>query len=126
MHKKFILALRILLGLLLLTAGLNKFLHFIEMPEMSAPAGQFMEALVETGYMIPLIGITEILVGVLLLANLLVPVALLLLAPLTINILLFHLFLDPATVFPGLVVALLNLYLLIAHRKYYQSLLRAD
>ena len=63
---------------------------------MPPDALAFAGALMKTGYMMPLIWGTEIVSGVLILVGLFVPFALVLLAPVLVNILLFHLFLGPS------------------------------
>jgi hypothetical protein len=104
---------RILLGLPLVIFGLNGFFNFIPPPPAPLPAGAaaFASALVATGYMMQLIGATQLVAGLLLLANRFVPLALLLLAPFFVNSLAFHLVLEHsglpmALVFSALVVAL--------------------
>ena len=67
----------------------------------------------------------EIGIGVLLLANRYVPLALVLLAPISVNIVSFHLFLDPASIGAAALVTLLNAYLLFAYRNEYKPLLSA-
>lgn len=124
MKHKINLVLRILLGLILLTFGLNKFFPFMPMPDMPEPAEELMGALMASGYIMPMIAVTEILTGVLLIFGLFVPLALVLLAPLSVNVILFHLFLAPAAILPALVVATLNLYLLFAYKKRYDPILR--
>lgn len=124
MKNKVNLVLRVLLGLILLTFGLNKFFNFMPMPDMPEPAGELMGAFMASGYIMPMIAITEIVTGTLLLLGMFVPLALVLLAPLSVNIILFHIFLAPAAILPGLIVAALNLYLLIAYRKRYEPILR--
>src|SRR5713226_1475649 len=84
---------RTLLGLIFFVFGLSGFLHFIPNPPPPPPAGQFFGALAATGYMIPLIFTAQVLGGALLLLGLAVPFALIILAPVIVNILLFHLFL---------------------------------
>ena len=49
-----------------------------------------MGALMDTGYLWPLIKVTEIVCGVLLILGMFVPLALVVLAPVVLNILLFH------------------------------------
>ncbi len=117
---------RYLFGLILFVFGLNKFLGFMPAPEFSSQAMAFFGALMESGYMIYFIGTVEVLTGAMLLANRMVPLALVLAAPVTLNILLFHLFLDLPTIAPGLVVFVLNLYLLFAYKKYYDPMLVAS
>ena len=95
MNSKVIMVLRILLGLVLVIFGTNKFYPFMPAPaEMSEGAANFMGALNDTGYMFPLIGAIEVITGLLLLLKKWVPFALIVLAPVAVNIVLFHLFLE--------------------------------
>ena len=97
MKKNVLMILRILLGLVFLIFGANKFFPFLPMPEMTdGPAKDFMMALGATGYMFYLIGAVEVIGGLRLVLNKCVPAALLLLAPVVVNIFLFHVFLDCA------------------------------
>jgi hypothetical protein len=113
---------RYLLGLILLVFGLNGFLNFLPMPPMPEAAGAFMGALVSSGYLMMLVKATEVLVGVALLANRYVPLALVVLMPISINIVLFHAFLAPAGIAPAALVFVLNAFLMYAYRGYYQPL----
>src|SRR4051794_4978407 len=105
MKGKLPLAVRILLGLVFFVFGLNGFLHFIPNQAMSGTAAAFMGGLAAAKYMFPLIKITEVVAGIMLLAGMYVPLALILLAPGIVNIVLFHAFLAPS----GLPVALVIL-----------------
>ena len=126
MKTKFSGIARILLGLVFFVFGLNKFFHFLPMSqEMPEKAGMFMGALMGAGYMFPLIAIVEILVGAALLLNRYVALALVLLAPVTVNIFLFHLFLDIKNIWMALLVIVLHLYLLIVHKEKYDAFLTA-
>ena len=113
--KKPVLVARVLLGLALLVFGLDYFLHFLPQQEHGAEATAFLTALGETGYMWPLIKVTEILCGVLLISGQFVPLALVLLAPLMVNFLAFHLVLEPAGLAIPLVLLALQLFLVAAH-----------
>jgi hypothetical protein len=86
----------VFLGLIYVVFGANFFLHFLPNPEVPPAAGAFLGALAVSGYMFPLIKITEIVGGALLLSGRGVPFALTLLAPITVNIAAFHFVLDPA------------------------------
>lgn len=114
---------RYLLGIILFVFGLNKFLQFLPAPEMAGAPAEFFGALIATGYMMPLIAIAEIVSGALLLSNRFVPLALVLVAPVTVNILLFHLVLDIASIPVGGLAFLMNLYLLFTYKKYYDPML---
>lgn len=55
---------------------LNFFVGFMPQPEHGGESGAFLGALFATGYMFPLIELTEIVAGALLLSNRFVPLAL--------------------------------------------------
>jgi len=116
---------RILLGLGFTVFGLNGFLHFIPQPKTAMPEGvaALMEGMMKAGYMFPLIFATQLLAGVLLLFNLFVPLALVLLMPVLVNIIAFHIFLQPAGIAPGAVFTVLELYLAWVYRKAYIPIL---
>src|SRR5688572_26142826 len=100
---------RILLGLIFFVLGLNGFFNFIPPPSTPMPerAMAFIGGLMGSGYMLALIGGTQVLVGALLLINRFVPLALILIAPVIVNIVAFHVFLERS----GLVIALVVLAL---------------
>ena len=115
-----------LFGTMLVVFGLNGFLHFIPMSPPEGEAGAFMGGLAASGYFFPLLKATEILVGIALLTRRFVPLALTVLAPITINILAFHLFLAPAGLPMALFFVAANLGLAIHHREAYQALFVAS
>lgn len=122
MNSSFTKILRLLLGLGLIIFGLNKFFGFMPMPELPENAGSFMASLKATGYVLPIVGFLEVVIGLLLLFNKAVPFALLLLAPISINILLFHLFLDLPGISGAIVIAVINVILIYKHWKVYKPL----
>src|ERR1039458_8748835 len=71
---------RILLGLVFVVFGSNAFLHFINAPPMSGPAGAFIGALMDTGYM-KVVASCQVLGGLILLIGRYVPLGLTLLGP---------------------------------------------
>jgi len=118
---------RILLGLGFTIFGLNGFLHFIPEPKTAMPenVAALMGGMMKSGYMFPLIFSTQLLAGVLLLFNVFVPLALVLLMPVLVNIIAFHIFLQPAGIVPGVVFMVLELYLAWVYRKAYLPMLVA-
>lgn len=115
---------RYLLGLLFFVFGLNGFLNFMPMPPPpEGPAGAFMGGLAAAGYMFPLIKGTEVVAGALLLAGRSVPLALVLLAPVIVNIVLFHLFLMPGGYGLLTLIVGLELYLAWAYRRSFVGVL---
>lgn len=116
---------RCLMGLAFFVFGLDGFLAFIPRPTEPGPAAAaaFGGALYAAGYMIPLIKGTELVVGLLLLSNRFVPLALALIAPVLVNIVAFHAFLAPAGVAPGLVLLAFELYLAWSYRAVFMPML---
>ncbi|MEE9349724.1 MAG: DoxX family membrane protein [Flavobacteriaceae bacterium] len=120
--SKLPLILRVLLGIVLIVFGANKFYPFMPMPPMEGNAATFMGGLAVSGYMFPLLGILEILIGVLLIAKKAVPFALILLAPLAVNMVLFHLAMAPLGIVPAAIVFVLNAYLIYANWDKFKGL----
>jgi uncharacterized membrane protein YphA (DoxX/SURF4 family) len=114
--------LRSLLGLAFVVFGLNKFLHFMPNPSEPPAAMEFFGALFKTGYFIPLLATTEVVSGALLLGGVIVPFALVLLAPVIVNIFMFHLFLAPGGLPIALVFAALEIALAWLYREAYAPL----
>lgn len=121
--KKAQLIVRILLGLILVIFGLNKFLQFMPMPAMPEAAGEFMGVLVKSGYIMPIVAIIEIAVGVLLLINKYQSLAIVVVFPVLLNAFLFHLFLDIAGIGGAAIAMAMNIFLFFANKESYKSLL---
>lgn len=116
---------RILLGLIFTVFGLNGFLHFLPQPPLPGPAGAFIGALFSSGYLMQVVKALEVVTGVLLLSGRFVPLALTLLAPIVVNIALFHAVMAPEGLgLVGLVVVLEG-YLAWAYRDAFAPMLRA-
>ncbi|MEO8200673.1 MAG: DoxX family protein [Gemmatimonadota bacterium] len=115
---------RVLMGFLFTMVGLNGFLNFLPQPS-SIPAGAmaFSGALLNTGYMFPLLMGAQLIAGVLLFANRFVPLALAILAPVVINIVAFHAFLSPSGLGMALVVLVLEVYLAWSFRAAFRPML---
>lgn len=119
---------RFLLGLPLVIFGLNGFFNFITPPPTPLPEGAvaFAGALVKTGYMMQLIGLTHLVVGVMLVANRFVPLALVLFMPFMVNSVAFHVFLERSGLPMAIIFLALELYLAWAYRASYRAVLAAQ
>ena len=115
--KYVIVIVRVLLGLMFVVFGSNAFFKFMgPPPPMQGQAGAFITALMSSGYMY-VIAMLQVLGGLcLLLGARFVPLGLTLLGPVIVNIVLFHLFLEPKGLPIGLVTAALALFLLWIYR----------
>jgi uncharacterized membrane protein YphA (DoxX/SURF4 family) len=125
--RHFPTAARILMGLMFFVFGLNGFFNFIPPPStpIPEPAMDFIGALMKTGYMFQLIKGTEVLVGLLLLLNRFVPLALALIMPIIVNIVLFHTRLAPSGAAMTFVILALELYLAWSYRNVFRPMLAA-
>ncbi len=96
---------------------------FLPLPKLPLKAGEFMSSLDTAGYILPFVGALEVYIGGLLILKKWVPFALILLAPISVNILLFHFFLDLSGGMIGaLVVATLNIILIYKHWSQFKPL----
>ncbi len=116
---------RILMGLPLIVFGLNGFFNFIPAPQTPLPEGAaaLVGALMKSGYMMQLIGATQLIAGVMLALNRFVPLALALFAPFIVNSIAFHLWLEPSGLPMAAVFLVLEVYLAWAYRNAYCPML---
>jgi len=124
MNTKLILVARILLGLIFAVFGINKFVGFMPAPDFSGSASTFMQGLGASGYLFPLLGVIETISGIFLLTNKFPRLAVLMLLPVTTNILLFHLFMAPAGGAPGYLAFILNAFLIAAYKQDLECILK--
>ncbi|NVK35026.1 MAG: DoxX family membrane protein [Rhodobacteraceae bacterium] len=129
--KYFIIAIRIALGLLFVYAGVQKFnkapaekpaseeksVVEKQLPENVVKIKALIGGMKQTGYFWPMLGIAEIVCGVLLLSQVLALLGAVMLVPLTINIFLFELFLGGGNITEIFIhgLYLLGNLLIIAH-----------
>lgn len=122
MNSKIFNILRILLGVFILVFGLNKFLGFLPMGEMSKDAGAYFGALVNSKTLV-LIGIVEIIAGITLILNKFGALLALILMSISVNAVLFHAVLDPANIAGALVLLILNSITIYGYKDKYKALL---
>jgi len=113
---------RILLGLIFVVFGLNGFLNFLDTgPMPTGLAGQFVGALALSHYYW-VVAALQIAGGALLLANRFVPLALVLLGPVIVNIICYHVFLNPSGAGPAAVVTILWLIVFYSNRQHFSGI----
>jgi putative oxidoreductase len=113
---------RLLLGLICVVFGLNGFLNFLNMgPMPSGLAGQFIAALALSHYFW-VVAALQVAGGALLLLNRFVPLALVLLGPVIVNIILYHVLLNPSGAALAIVVAILWVIVFYGHRQYFSGI----
>src|SRR5882762_4786360 len=122
--KTLVLISRLLLGLMFLVFGLNGFLHFIPAPMPTGIAGQYVGALFVSHYLSAVFAL-ELVAGVLLLANRFVRAALVILAPILVNIVLFHACMAPSGFAPAVIAVALWSVIFYGERAVFAPLLVA-
>jgi uncharacterized membrane protein YphA (DoxX/SURF4 family) len=116
---------RILLGLPFVVFGANILYPFIPMPKEPPPPllADFSNALMKSGYMY-VVGILQLVGGLLVLVGKYVPLGLTLLGPVIVNILLVHIFLEPKGLPIAIVVSVLALFLLWRYKENFAGLVK--
>lgn len=112
MKYKTALIARFILGGIYFVFGLNGFLQFIPAPKTPFPAEamSFIGAITANPYFFPVLKFTETACGFLLLSGFAAPLALVILAPITLQIFLFHFFLTP-----GIENSILPVFMICLH-----------
>ena len=124
--KIAVTAVRILLGLGFTVFGANIIHPFLPQPPMSGLPLQFMTVMGPTHWM-TLVGVFQLVGGLLVLAGGTAPLGLALLAPVLVNILAFHtLLMGGEGIAPGAVFTVLELFLLWAYRDHFAPLFATD
>ena len=116
--------LRSLMGLLFLFASLTFFFKLITPPPPTGPMKLFSEGLEASIYLLPTVKVIELLCGVAFLTGRFVPLATVLIAPIIVNIVLLHAFLDPKGLPVALFLVIANSFVAYANRDSYKPLLR--
>ena len=116
---------RVLLGLVFVVFGSNAFLHFIPVPPLPhTPAGNFLNALFVSNYVL-FIALCQIIGGLLLLIGFFVPLGLVILGPVIVNIVCYHIFMDRSGLPLAIIISLLALFLLWRYRSSFAGVFRA-
>ena len=113
---------RILLGLVFCVFGLNGFLELFPMQEGLSPKALSFMVMMKNCYLFSLVKGIEVVAGVLLGLNQFVPLAVVLLAPIVLNIFLFHFFLQPSELFIAVAVLFLEIVVAFCHLSSFKSL----
>jgi putative oxidoreductase len=124
--KTAVLIIRVLMGIIFLFSSIVVLFNLIPSPEMAGTVKIFNEGIAASVYLVPLLKVVELICAIAFLSGRFVPLASVMIFPVTINIFLFHLFLA----IEGLPVAsfllLGNIFLGYVNRKKYQTLLAVN
>ncbi len=124
MNSKVFLVIRILLGLMVLVFGLNKFLQFIPPFELNEAGQNYFMALTSTQTM-TMVAVVEIAAGIALITNKFGALMSVILMSVSVNAVLFHATLAPEGIAPALGLLLLNILVLVGYKSRYEGMLKA-
>ena len=123
---KVALVARVLLGLVFVVFGLNGFFNFLPPPDVNEAGMSFIGTLMGSGYLMTLIKLVEIVSGLMILTGKFLPLGLTILAPVSLNILLFHVFIDPNGMPIAIVIIVLQLLLAWHYRDSFAGVLNPN
>ncbi|MEN3322837.1 DoxX family membrane protein [Mariniflexile soesokkakense] len=122
MNKAFTVT-RIIFGVLITIFGANKFFNFMPAPEeLPEDVMNYMMALMTTKTLY-LVGAVEVIAGLSFIFNKYGALMAIILMSVSINAVLFHIFLGPADIMGALILLILNIVMLYAYRDKYKDLL---
>ena len=121
--KIAVVIVRVLMGLMFLFASIVFLLKLIPQPELKGGAKLFMDGMMATGYFMFLLKITELICAIAFIAGRFVPLATVVIFPITLNILFYNAFVVPEGLVVGILLMLGNLFLAYACRNNYKTLL---
>ena len=122
MNSNLFKILRSTLGIFSLVFGINKFLHFLPLPELTGDAADYFTALSNSKTMI-LVGIVLVVSGLSLILNKYGALMALILMSISVNALLFHITLEPNGIIRTAILLILNIAVMISYKDKYKALL---
>ncbi len=125
MKKKILFVVSLLFGLMFINAGLNKFLNYMPVPkEMPENMMKIMGAFMTIGWLMPLIGIAEILGGILFIPTKYRALGAIIIFPVMIGILLTTIAISLSGLPLVLVLLAINVWVIIENRAKYLPMIK--
>lgn len=123
MKSKLTVVARVLLGLVFLASGVAGLMNKIPQPtDLPERLQTFNNGLMASGYFLPLLQLTQAVCGLLLVTGMFVPLALVVLAPVVVNIFFVHLFLEPNGLILACILGVLMIFLSFFSVPYSQTI----
>jgi putative oxidoreductase len=125
MKKKIIFVVSLLAGLMFINAGLNKFFNYMPPPaDLPENVMSAMKAFMEIGWLMPLIATAELTGGILLITNKYRALGALILLPVMVGIIVFHITTAPSGLPLVLVLLAIIIWVIYENREKYFPLVR--
>lgn len=120
--KIALIIVRLLVGAIFLFASVMVLFKLAPQPELQGNPKLFMDGVEATGYLLTLIKLTELVCSLAFLSGRYVTLAAVVIFPVTVNILLYHIFVLPQGLPVAIAVFLGNLFIAYSHRQNYRAL----
>ena len=125
MKKKILFGVSLLLGLIFINSGLNKFFNYIPMPkDLPEKMMKVMGAFMEIGWLFPLIAVAEITGGVLFITGKFRALGAIILFPVLVGILLTHILIAPSGLPLAIVLWGIEIWVIIENREKYLPMIK--
>lgn len=125
MKSKILFVLCLLAGLMFINAGLDKFFHYMPVPQdLPEKMLKVMAAFTEIGWLMPLVGAAEVLGGLLLIFPRTRALGAIILVPILTGILLANISMAPSGLPIVLILIAIVLWVIIENKEKYLPLLR--
>jgi uncharacterized membrane protein YphA (DoxX/SURF4 family) len=125
MKKKILFVVCLLFGLMFINSGLNKFFNYMPTPkDLPESLIKVMTAFMAIKWLLPLVGIAEIVGGLLFITNKYRALGAIIIFPITIGILLTTLVNAPSGLPLALVILATNFWVLIENRGKYMPMIK--
>jgi putative oxidoreductase len=124
MKEKIITGLCILMALMLINSGLNKFFNYMDLPKMSMGATATMIAFSKSGWLMQLVAVVEIAGGILFALPKYRPLGVIVLLPVIVGILLFHIVQEPSGLVPAIIMTALAGYVIFENQDRYKPMIK--
>ena len=122
--KTALIIVRVILGIIYTAFSLAFFFKLMPAQDVTGNTQVFMTGLFATGYIMPVVKLVELLSGLAFLTGRLVPLATVVIFPITLNIFLFHVFLEPGGLVIPTILVIGNVFLALYYRDRYQMILQ--
>src|SRR5690606_34595800 len=126
MKNKILTVLCIVFGLMMVNAGLNKFFHYMPMPEMSEEMMQIMGAYLTLKWILPLVAVVEIIGGILIAIPKTRALGALMIFPVMVGIFIHHAVWDPAGMGMVFLLFAINIWAIVANWNKYEPIIKGE
>lgn len=126
MKQKIITVVSVLFGLMFINAGLNKFFNYMPVPEdLPESLMQMMQAIMTIGWLIPLVGLVELVGGILFLFKKTRALGAIVILPVMVGILLINTVTDTSGLPIALPLFAINLWVIIENWPKYKPMFQS-